>query len=224
MVTEKKDTILVKRIEEYDEEFDFTNVYFELSVNGKKVNTLNEFSTLYVVDLNKSDKSLELIIETQSDGDTIKYGYDIYQKKNDKIKKIADTTKLNYPDEPIKLNQKGKIVCRDAIESTFSPYIVSKYFELNNGKIKKINTLYKNVSKLKFKTIKTYGGIGNGIYFSTSKKNIGKESKSKKLKKGTKFSLLSMSFKPNVDGSGCRACKVKLSNGKIGYLYVYSSI
>ena len=219
----KKDTILVKRIEEYEEEFDYTDVYFELSVNGKKVDTLGIFSTLYVIDLNKSDKSLELIIETQPDGDAISYMYDIYQKKNNKIVKIADTEKLKYPNEPIKVNQKGKIVGRDSIEAVFSPYIVSKYFELNKGKITKINTLYKNVAKLKFKTVKEYGGIGNEVYFTTSKKNIGKENKSQKIKIGTKFSLLSMSFKPNTEGSGCTACKVKLSNGKVGYLYVLSS-
>ena len=219
----KKDVIMVKRVEEYDKELDYVDVNFVLSVNGKKIDTLSEFSNLYVVDLNKSDKALELIIETQPVGDAINYMYDIYQKKNNSIKKIADTEKLNFPNEQIKVNQKGKIVGRDCIEAIFSPYIVSKYFELNNGKISKINTLYKNVAKLDFKTKKEYGGIGNEVYFTTNKKNIGKENKSQIVKKGTKFNLLSMSFKPDVDGSGCTACKVKLSNGKVGYLYVLSS-
>ena len=218
----KKDTIMVKKIvTNYEEGIE--DYYYSITVNDKEIERVDSFSNIYILDLDKSDKTLELIVETEPYGDSAGYCYSIYQKKNNKMKKIADTTKLDYPAEPIKVNQKGKIVVRDYIENIFSPYIVGKYYELNDGNLIKIKTLLKNVSKLNFKMIKTYGGIGEPVYFTTNKNNIGKSNKSQEVKKGTKFTLLSMSFKPDTDGQGCRACKVRLSNRKVGYLYVFSS-
>mgnify|MGYP004568289971 CR=1 FL=1 len=211
----KKDKITIKRVEKKvyndDNTEDYDETYYYTYLNGKKFGEdliYGEALKICIVDLNKNDKKLDIIIDTWNNGSKI------YQKIGNKMKKISDF--YFYEDMGfIKVNQKGKILTRSLIEKSFSPYIVGSYFELSNkGKLKSINTNVNNISKITCKITDTDSWFGS-IYFTTNKKNIKLDKDYKTVKKGTKFKIL----KNEIYFNHYEVIKVKLSNGKIGYLF-----
>lgn len=205
----KKDSIMVKRVETYDNEDNIEDLYYSLRINGTEIKKLDAYTDLYVVDLDKSDKTMEVVLEYGYEGDSMGVNYLVYQMKGNKVKKLGEY----YVAEEMKVNQKGKMVARNHIDKAFSPYIVNEYYELSNGKIKNIKTLVKNISKIDFKTTKD-ASDDSTVLFTTSKKNIGTEN-AKEIKKGTKFKILGSTFKKEVN----TVRYVKLSNGTKGYMY-----
>ena len=204
----KKDTILVKRKITYDNEDNIDDLYYSFRINGEEIEKLDAYTDLYVVDLDKSDKTMEVILKYGYEGDSMGIYYAVYQLKGKNVKKLGEY----YVAEEMKVNQKGKMVARNHIDAAISPYIVNEYYELSKGKIKTIKTLVRNISKINFKTTKD-ATDDSTIMFSTSKKNIGENAK--EIKKGTKFKILDSAFKK--DGNTARY--VKLSNGTKGYIY-----
>ena len=204
----KKDTILVKRKITYDNEDNIDDLYYSFRINGEEIEKLDAYTDLYVVDLDKSDKTMEVILKYGYEGDSMGIYYAVYQLKGKNVKKLGEY----YVAEEMKVNQKGKMVARNHIDAAISPYIVNEYYELSKGKIKTIKTLVRNISKINFKTTKD-ATDDSTIMFSTSKKNIGENAK--EIKKGTKFKILGSAFKQ--DGNTARY--VKLSNGTKGYIY-----
>ena len=205
----KKDTILLKRESVYYDE-DYRESIFSFRINGNEIKKINPFTDFYVVDLDKSDKTMEIVFAYGLyAGDAMGPTYVIYQMRGNTIKKLGEY----YAAEEMKVNQKGKMVARNHIDKAFSPYIVNEYYELSNGKINNIKTLVKNISKIDFKTTKD-ASDDSTVLFTTSKKNIGTEN-AKEIKKGTKFRILGSTFEKEVN----TVRYVKLSNGTKGYMY-----
>jgi len=194
----KKDTIKVKKANEYE---------YIVYVNGKKVEQVASEATLYIVDLNKNDKSVNIVIGSLFDGASEFLG--IYQKKGDKVKQISVIASMESP-KNVLINKKGKIVTRDLPFMGISPYVTNQYYNLSKkGKIKTKKLSIKKISKKYLKCKYDFDYVKN-------KKDVKKYFKGlntkyvKTLKSNTKFKIVSFENGWNI--------KIKLKNGETGYL------
>lgn len=192
----RKDTIRLKNtgVTEYGEKT------YELQYNGKKFfeNKITYVEKVFVADLNKNDKTLELIVETTELGDGV--CYKVFSKKGNKIKEIKDISSMYISNYELKVDQKGKILLPNSVTETISPKIFTEYYMLKNSNI---NTKKLNLSKIKNIKFNTT----NKMLFTTSMKNIQKH--------------IEGNFKSfNIIGEDATgAIKVKLKNGTKGYLF-----
>ena len=192
---------------------------FTIKCNGKELDDCNPMleDEIYIVDLNKKDKKIEIVIENNqangSYGVVDYYFYDIYQKDGEKTRKLVEDSYNNCGSyDKIKINKKGKILTRDKIETEIYPYVATNYFELTEkGKIKKVKANISGISKINFKT------KSNRLYFVNNIKNVGKNKKANKLNIGTKIKILKNVYYDK--NSYNNVMKVKLKNGKIGFIY-----
>jgi len=204
--------------------------YTGLDENGEKAyvlqyngNIFYDFITtwcerVYVADLNKNDKKLELVVKTAGPGDCFNYG--IFSKIGSKIKLIKNISSAYISDEELKVDQKGKIIINDCIMECITPKVSLKYYQFNNNKIKTKKRDVNKIKNIKFKT-------KNEMLFSTSMKNLEILSYYE-YEQGLNYNdalkkagIIEGKFKSfnilGIDESG--AVKVKLKNGTKGYLF-----
>ena len=217
----KKDKITLKNVGK--NEYGYTN--FELRYNGKKIldEDIEFLSSVYIADLNKDDKNLELIVKLIGPNDMVRYI--VYYKKGNKIKEITDYINGAYcTDNELKINQKGKMVLNNSDLEYISPKVFNKYYQFKNNKIstKKLNV--KDIKNVKFSTTDKMLFISNmdnlykvSEYYSDSKKYD--EEKAFKYAGIIKGKFKSFNILNFTEGG---EVKVKLRNGTKGYLFRYS--
>lgn len=136
----KKDTIKIQ----LTNDFEYLKSH-KISINGKKF-IEGIYTELYIVDINKKDKSKEIIIKDAEATDGP--GFLVYAKKGNTMKKIGGIGVTSN----IRLNGKGKILSDGDELSRVSPRIYTKYYNLSNSKInEKISTAEK-IKNIKFKS------------------------------------------------------------------------
>lgn len=194
-------------------------------VNEKEFYTTDPYSlsSLYIVDLDKNDKRLEIVVKTVGANDyTI---YNIYSKNGNKMNKL-----ITIDDGwNMKINQKGKFVINNSLLECIKPEIYETYFELNNNKIDKKTA---NIEKIKNKTFKCEGGLcftqdkDSLKKYTSSSYTDSNEDYNKTLEKygiyyyqeGFKFEFINFE-KENWVNNGLY---VKLKDGRKGYLFSFA--
>ena len=206
----KKDKITIRHIGK-----DWNNEErYQIEFNGKAFLDTQEdvdyITEVCIVDLNKNDKKLELVIHELGPNDMEKYI--IYSKNGSKIKKVNYVYGWN-----LRIDQKGKMLTTNPLLEAISPQVYDKYYQYSNKKVttKKLNL--KNIKNVKFKT-------KYKMLFTSSMKNLdkffnyGNLEYKKALKKAgiyegkyTSFNILKIT---DTDEA-----YVKLKNGKKGYIF-----
>ncbi len=117
----------------------------KISINGKKF-IEGIYTELYIVDINKKDKSKEIIIKDAEATDGP--GFLVYAKKGNILKKVGEIGVTAN----IRLNGKGKILSDGDELSRVSPRIYTKYYKFSNSKIKERISSAKKIKNIKFKS------------------------------------------------------------------------
>lgn len=159
----KKDkvTIVHKTKKGYDGRFgDIDEDIYEFKLNDKTFHTEEDphFTTMYIADLNKNDKSIEIVIF--DDGPSDDPNCTIYSKKDSKMIKLENLGWDLYT------NQKGKLVCSEIHRAETNPKVFPNYFMLENNKIKKYDLDLSNVKNEVF--------TAEDVWFTEDLKNIEK--------------------------------------------------
>ena len=207
----KKDTIRLKNT---------GNETYELQYNGKKflIGEITYADTVYIADLNKNDKTREIIVRSIGTGDMVDYF--VYSIIGNKIK-LIDKLYNNYCDDiEMKIDKKGKFVVNNNILEKFSPKVFSEFYEFKNNIIKTKKLDINKLKNVKFKTT-------HKLLFTTNMKNVWDFYKYQRdedtdirdaFKRAgiiegnyNSFSIL------GIEESG--AVKVKIKNGTKGYLF-----
>ena len=144
----KKDTI---RLKNYGKDED-GDIAYKLIYNGNEFYDIETSwgNTVYIVDLNKNDKTLELIVRTVGPGDC--YNFEIFSKVGSKIKKIKRINSAYLEDIELKVDQKGKIIIDDPYLQYVSPKVFRDYYKLVNGKVKTKKLDANKIKNIKFST------------------------------------------------------------------------
>lgn len=201
----KKDTITITKNK------NDTAGYYRVKLNGKQFYYLHSLGEIYIVDLNKNDKTTEIVIADQEAG--VYCEYSIWSKKGSKMKKLSSNMEI-YNESTLRINKKGKIIYDEGF-FRIVPQIYQKYYIFSNNKLKTKKLNVKNISKKTFTTTDKYQ------IFTTNKKIINADLadgstydkiKTINVKKNTKFKIIK--FVNN------KIINVKLSNGQKGYLFV----
>lgn len=218
----KKDKITVQKNKEY----------YTFKLNGKKFTESLKDAELYIVDLNKNDKTKEVII--RDGASEFGWGYVVYSKKGTKMKKVGNLDGSAGIRE-VRIDKKGKIVANnDELISAITPKIYNEYYEFKNKKIYVKNV---NINKIKNVKLTINKKSVRGIYFSKKdqkytveecfKKINNGEENINKIEKALKIENLyskKVEFKIkkilNSVGDGYKQYKVELNNGKKGYIYL----
>ena len=209
----KKDKITIQKDKKLSKEYD--RDYYVFKLNGKKFSEGEFRPEIYIVDLNKKDKTTEVIIFDEGATDNPKDN--IFIKKGSKMKRVK-----NIWGSDLRVNKKGYIIGDAEPVPTLNVY--RQYYVYSKGKIstKKLNT-----NKFKNTNLKV---AGNYFYFTTKLSNIDKFSEYfngsdyktalkkaniQQIKKGTSFKAIKFI---NNHSYGENIMNVQLSNGKKGYL------
>ena len=233
---EKNDQVLEKNINySYDLNNDgvkekITGTARNLKFNGKtfyKADVEDRCPNIYIVDLDKNDNSVEIVLQTVSGtgaGDSIYYN--IYKMQEGKIKELNyfDLVATKDFEDDIDIfkmytNSNGKFILVDQLQNNLTPMFTSEYFEISGYKVTSKEIDLSEISKEKFviskskdanydnseclmvkseKELKTEGRKDNG---NTKKFNITKDTE-----------IYIVSFEHGK-------MKVKLTNGDIRYIY-----
>ena len=201
----KKDVIKVTKTKDEDD----VN-YYTLTVNGKKVKINSDESIfyhkpkIYIVDLNKNDKKVEIVMETAEGGEGI---YSTFFQKNGNKVKIVKTLGGAESAGNILTNKKGKIVVKNVPFIYLNPYITNTYYKLTKkGKLTTKKIKVSTISKITFKV--------TGLLYAKSKSDLNKYYEThdakylKSLKKSDKFKIVSYN----------NGVKIKINNNSYGYI------
>lgn len=133
---------------------------YEFKLNDKIFYEENHpsFTEIFITDLNKNDKSIEVVIF--DNGPSEDPHCLIFSKIDSKMKKIKELGWSLYT------NQKGKIVCSEIHRATTTPEIFPNYYVLENNEIKK--------KDIDFSKIKNETFTAKDILFTEDMKNIDK--------------------------------------------------
>lgn len=210
----KKDKITLKNLGKNEYNY---NIY-ELRYKGKAFLKEDEFiEAVYVADLNKNDKTLELIVKRFGGGDSVDYY--IYSKIGNNIKLISNKIGAFYGnDYELKIDQKGKIVINELDLQYISPKVFSVYYQFNNNKVKEKKLDAKKIKNIKFSTKGNTlftSNMGNLDKYFKYIQNFDNDKAYKKAEiiegKFKSFSILKLNHNGEV--------RVKLKNGTKGYIF-----
>ncbi len=187
--------------------------------NGGDITTIDK---LYIADLNKNDNKIEVVFEGYGPSDDPHYL--IFTKENSTMKELVTTSGLE-----LKTDQKGKVVISDFLVANVKPEIFSVYYEFENGK--------KENKTASIDALKGITFSGKGLCFMKDKdcwnkylnsmdsgdKNLGKYGIYYTENKEWKFEVIKFE-KEIIEGDYYEEyIKVKLDDGRIGYLFDYLS-
>jgi len=206
----KKETITT----EYKENDEDERSYIVINNKEFKIGYY-PISNIYIVDLDKNDKTIEIIALQQ--GDSGAYACDIGIYNNDKFEKIKD---LEIYGESILVNENGKII----FEWTgyCNPILTEEYYVYNNRTIKIEKPNLENIATQEFMIEKEH------VYYtketpekvwdeySNSSKTM-EECGIYKFEKDTKVNIIEYGTHPTSE-----VIKAKLENGNI--IYIMSEI
>lgn len=116
------------------------------------------FTEVYITDLNKKDKSIEVVIF--DNGPSEDPHCLIFSKVDSKMKKLKELGWNLYT------NQKGKLVCSEIHRATTMPEVFPNYYVINNNEIK--------THDIDFSKIKNNILTANNMLFTEDMKNIDK--------------------------------------------------
>lgn len=208
----KKEAITIKAANGTSSGDYYEKYVYEL--NGKKFSESVVRPELYIVDLDKKDKTKQIVIFHNVPNDA---WYEVCTKKGDKLKSASIS---GYK---LKVDNKSKLVVEDAgFLNRIQPQIYDSYYVYKKGKLS-----YKkaDMKKLKKANLKSKGGItftkktsnfgkyDSLIYSDLSEKEVLKESNSSKEKGPFKI----IKFINHKDTQN--AAYVKLKNGTKGYIF-----
>ena len=134
----KKDLIKIKLVNN-----DYLKTH-KITVNGKLL-IEGAYTELYIVDVNKKDKYKEIVIKDAEATDGP--GFGIYRKYG---KKIKDLGGIGVADD-LRFNGKGKILS-DGDQLNYSPRVFTKYYTINNKRIKENIASAKKIKDIVFKS------------------------------------------------------------------------
>lgn len=214
-----KDKITIRRKKGIESSVGEEYVYvFEL--NGKEFIDDGYEGAIYIVDLNKNDKNLEVILFDQGPSDDP--GYMIFTKKGNKMV-LADS----FERGPLKADKKGDFVVGDWLQGSIEPGIYFNYYYIKDGKIQSKQT---DVSKIKNVECKS-----PYMYFTKDLKNLTKFERELEIRdekylnnysieelKNTKFKIISYkeSTKKEWENESIPyKLYVQLSDGRKGYVF-----
>ena len=80
---------------------------YSIKLNGKEFTTTDKMATVYIVDLNKNDKTIQIVIK---DLGGYYYDYLIWSKRGSKMKWIIGGDMYGYNNSTLKINKKGKLL------------------------------------------------------------------------------------------------------------------
>lgn len=149
--TEKQDNGMGQTYEEDKYEFKLNDKTFYEENNPN-------FTEIFITDLNKNDKSIEVVIF--DNGPSEDPHCLIFSKIDSKMKKIKELGWILYT------NQKGKLVCSEIHRATTTPEIFPNYYVLANNEI--------NKKDIDFSKIKNETFTAKDILFTEDMKNIDK--------------------------------------------------
>lgn len=149
--TEKQDNGMGQSYEEDKYEFKLNDKTFYVEDNP-------HFTEIYIADLNRGDKSIEVVIF--DDGPSDDPNCLIFSKVNSKMKKLKNLGWDLYT------NQKGKLVCSEIHRATTIPEIFPNYYVIENNTIK--------THDIDFSIIKNETFTAKDMLFTEDMKNIDK--------------------------------------------------
>lgn len=216
----KKDNISIKPYK-YQNEYGTEYVDYIYKLNDKKFLTADTCS-VYFVDLDKNDKTVEFIMPSPRPYDCDRENrYAIYAKDGDTMKFIDH---IDIAHE-MRTNKKGTILVDTYLQkgAYVTPRIYSYYYKFKNNKITKKNASVKKIKKQEFtlhpskyypwyiaSSKKNYKKGQSFLYDEVPYKKLSKYN-IKRLRNGAKFKIIKFL---NNEGE----MYVKLSNGKKGYV------
>lgn len=169
---------------------------------------------IYIVDLNKNDNSIEVII--YDDGPSDDPNYTIYSKQGSEMKRIETLYGFD-----LKIDTNGKIVIANLITDTIKPSVFDKYYEFTNGNIEIHNADIKNIQNTTFSIESS-----DFVCFTEDLKNLDKyfeiESnydEETKLKKASIEKLNSNNSFTILGFTDNQEIHIKLSDGREGYAF-----
>ena len=211
----KKDTI---RLKNYGKDED-GDIAYKLIYNGNEFYDIETSwcNTVYIVDLNKNDKTLELIVRTAGPGDC--YNFEIFSKVGSKIKNIKRINSAYLNDIELKVDQKGKMIIDEPYLQHVSPKVFRDYYKLVDGKVKTKKLDVNKIKNIKFST-------KSDMLFTTNMNNLEKyfdndEEEFDHKKALKRAGIIEGKFKSfNIlEFKETGEFKVKLKNGIKGYLF-----
>ncbi|MBR0427579.1 MAG: hypothetical protein IJK18_05225 [Clostridia bacterium] len=138
---------------------------YRLYINGKEFYTTDPYSlsSIYIVDFDKNDSSLEVVIKIIGPNDyTI---HKVFSKTGNKMNNIKTIDEGWH----MKLNKNGKFVIINSLLDCIKPEIYDKYYVFKNNKIEEKST---NIEVLKNKKLKSEGGLCFSLDKNSYKKYI----------------------------------------------------
>ena len=185
-----------------------TNYIVEL--NGTEVideTRATLLSKIYIVDLNKNDNKIEIVLEEDSGSDDPVYS--VYVKNKNTLNKIIFEDGFN-----LKTNENGIIVAENKITANITPIFYENVFEVKNGIVTKKET---NIEDYKNTTFSS-----EYLYFTQDMKNISKYFENENTANYTlenagiytgKFNFKILKIKETM------CYYVRLDDGREGYLF-----
>ncbi len=167
-------------------------------------------SRIYIVDLNKNDNKIEIIIENDGGSDDPKY--EVYTKNKKGLIRIVNEAGFN-----LQTNQQGVLVAETVITKQISPIVFKNYFEFNNGVANKKETNIKDIKDITF--------TSENLYFTQDMNNIMKyiEKENKENNKLEDSGIYKGKLKFKIlrfdDTTNINSFYVKLDDGREGYIF-----
>lgn len=205
----KKDTITMK----FDKKTNVGTKNYIFSLNGKKFyESDNGAPEIYITDLNKSDKTIQVITADSNGG--LFTSYKVWVKKGNKMKKVSSLWGDN-----LRINKKGKLIIDDdEIVMYITPKVHRGYYIFNNNKIKYQKANMNNIKKTVFSIDNTDNSHPIYTYGSNGEEYI-----TELLEYGKKVSFNILKFGIDSDDPSATSLDVKLINNKYtGYIFIAS--
>ena len=198
---------------------------YRLYINGKEFYTTDPYSlsSIYIVDFDKNDSSLEVVIKIIGPNDyTI---HKVFSKTGNKMNNIKTIDEGWH----MKLNKNGKFVIINSLLDCIKPEIYDKYYVFKNNKIEEKST---NIEVLKNKKLKSEGGLCFSLdknsykkYIESSYKEDSDDYDNTLEKYGIYYLKNSFNFEFIKFEKGIwinNGIYVKLEDGRKGYLFSYA--
>lgn len=217
---------LTKKEEIY--EYDFNNDVIKEKITIKETEDTNIYDiyfqeqqlmdriynyNIYVVDLDKSDKYLDLIISHISDGGA-STTYNIYKNNGTSLEKLKYTTEKaitgDFEGNNFCFDKNNNFILLGDPEASLDSIVTNTYYSIKNNVI--YSTKIENIETDKiYKVKKEY------VDFTTdyNKTTIEYTAENRYLKVGTELQIIEWLKGPG----GQEIIKVKLASGEIGYIY-----
>ena len=178
---------------------------------------VNEYDPeIYIVDLNESDNTLEVVLyDGGPSGDP---HYTVYSKKGNSLESLYDKK-----GDLLKCDMKGTVLVDDSSFEDFSPLLYFEYMYINDGVVDNKEIDLETISDIEFKN--------NKFYFSLDYANKEKidvidynptrlsEIDIEQLSDNISFRILDVEF-VETNGFRDKKIKVKLSDNREGYIFM----